>query len=196
MRRGGGRGRGSRHWLLGLLAAAVFLGTLATSRPVLRLFFPIHYASFIAEAARTYRLDPHLLGALIRVESSFNPYARSVKGAVGLMQLMPGTADWIAAQRGLPPLEPTELVTPEVNIDYGSWYLRTLLTEFKEDPVLALAAYNSGRGTVRSWLAQRKWSGRLDEVEEIPFPETRAYVRRVLATWNWYERLYPTFPAR
>ncbi|MDI6870940.1 MAG: lytic transglycosylase domain-containing protein [Bacillota bacterium] len=184
-----------RWWRVGLLAAAVLLLTAATSRPVLRLFFPLRHVSLIAGAARTYRLDPHLLAALIRVESSFNPYARSVKGAVGLMQLMPETAAWIASQRGLPRPDPAELAEPRVNVDYGSWYVRMLLDDFRGDVILALAAYNSGWGTVRGWLGAGEWSGRPDEVNQIPFPETRAYVRRVLATWKWYERLYPTFPS-
>lgn len=192
------RGRGARRRLIGLvlLVLVVALATAVTSRPVLRLFFPIRYTSLIAGAAGTYRLDPYLLSALIRVESSFNPEARSARGAIGLMQLMPETAIWIADQRKIPSLNLETLATPRVNIDYGSWYVRMLVDDFKGDVVLALAAYNSGWGTVREWLKQGEWSGRPDEVDQIPFPETRAYVRRVLATWSWYQRLYPAFPAR
>lgn len=190
MRRRIGR-RGA--WFASLVAAVLLL-TAATSRPVLRLFFPIRHASLIAEAARTYRLDPHLLAGLVRVESAFNPYARSPKGALGLMQLMPETANWIASQRGVPRPDPAELVKPRVNIDYGAWYFRVLLDDFHGDVILALAAYNSGWGRVRGWLGAGAWSGRPDEIDQIPFPETRSYVRRVLATWKWYERLYPIFP--
>jgi soluble lytic murein transglycosylase len=187
---------GCRGRLFLLLVAAVLLFMAATSRPVLRLFFPIQYASLIGQAAGTYRLDPHLLAALVRVESAFNPYARSAKGALGLMQLMPETAAWIAAQRGLPRPGAAQLAEPQMNVDYGSWYLRMLLDDFRGDAILALAAYNGGRGTVRGWLGTGEWSGRRDEVDQIPFPETRAYVRRVLATWEWYKRLYPVFPSR
>lgn len=189
------RGADRRRLWLVLLVAAVLLVTAVTSRPALRLFFPIRYASLISEAAEAYRLDPPLLAALIRVESGWNPYARSAKGAVGLMQLMPETAAWIARQKGVGRGEVQELTDPRVNIDYGSWYLRMLLDDFKGDVVLALAAYNSGWGTVRGWLKEQVWSGRPDEVDQIPFPETRAYVRRVLATWKWYARLYPEFPS-
>lgn len=178
------------------LAVVVLLFAAATSRPALRLFFPIHYAPLIAQAGGEYRLEPHLVAALIRVESSFDPRARSAKGAVGLMQLMPETAAWIAGKKGVNRAETQELEDPRLNIDYGSWYLRTLLDDFRGDIVLALAAYNSGWGTVRGWLAKDVWSGRPDEVDQIPFPETRAYVRRVLATWKWYERLYPEFPSQ
>lgn len=184
-----------RWWWFGLLVAAVLLVTVATSRPVLRLFFPLRFAGLITQASRAHRLDPHLVAALIRVESSFDPAAKSAKGAVGLMQLMPETAAWIADQKGVPRVETAELAVPRVNVDYGAWYLRELLDDFEGDVILTLAAYNSGRGTVRGWLVQEKWSGRRDEIDLIPFPETRAYVRRVLATWQWYKRLYPTFPA-
>ncbi len=185
------QGAGPHRELFLVLVAAVLFLTAVTSRPVLRLFFPVRYASLIEEAARTYRLDSHLLSALVRVESAFDPSARSAKGAVGLMQLMPDTAAWIASQRRLPRPGPAELAEPRVNIDYGSWYFRMLLDDFHGDAILALAAYNSGWGTVRGWLGAGEWSGQPDEIEQIPFPETRAYVRRVLATWKWYERLYP-----
>lgn len=187
-----------RRRLFVLLAAVVLLFAAATTRPVLRLVFPIRYASLIAQAGADYRLEPHLIAALIRVESSFDPRARSAKGAIGLMQLMPETAEWIALKKGVSLTEARaqELEDPRLNIDYGSWYLRTLLDDFRGDIVLALAAYNSGWGNVRGWLAKDVWSGRPDEVDQIPFPETRAYVRRVLATWKWYERLYPEFPTR
>lgn len=197
----------SRGAALGFLVAFLVLATAVTTRPALRLLFPIRYPGSIVQSAQAYRLDPHLVAAVIRVESSFNPLARSERGAIGLMQLMPETAAWISTQRGhdlgsaarrTPGAGPSTLEQalqePAVNIDYGCWYLRTLRDEFKEDWVLALAAYNSGRGRVATWLAQKEWSGRRDEIDQIPYAETRTYVRRVLATWQWYNRLYPEFP--
>lgn len=203
------RRRFGRGFALGFLVAFLAAATAVTTRPVLRLFFPIRYPGYIVQSAQAYRLDPHMVAAVIRVESAFNPLARSERGATGLMQLMPETAAWIASRRGHdlgsaarrpakgggPSTLEEALREPAVNIDYGCWYLRALRDQFQGDWVLTLAAYNSGRGRVATWLQQKEWSGRRDEIDQIPYAETRAYVRRVLSTWEWYKRLYPEFPS-
>lgn len=176
--------------LLVALLVLVVLGLILTSRPFLRLVFPLYYQEVVEKAARRYNLDQWLLYAMIRVESGFDPQARSSKGALGLMQLMPETARWIAATRGISSFNPALLYDPELNVEFGSWYLRTLLNEFGGDEVLALAAYNGGGARVRRWLEEERWTGERETLHQIPFGETRWYVERVLTVRRWYAWLY------
>jgi soluble lytic murein transglycosylase len=156
---------------------------------VLRWFYPIRYIDEISAHTEATSLDPYLIAALIRVESNFRPDVRSPKGATGLMQLMPETARWVAGQLRLGPDE-VDLLDPDVNIRLGTCYLTMLQKDFDDNLVVALAAYNGGRGNVSRWLAEGRWNGQLDDVRNIPFLETRLYVQRVLAVHAWYIRIY------
>lgn len=195
--------RGRSRWIW--FAALITLGALAYVgyNWYLRIIYPLPYREVIAGAAETYRIDPYLLAGMIQVESHFNPQAISSKGAVGLMQIMPETAAWIQQMRGgnggrsgggrvaSSPADWRQLLMdPKANIDLGSWYLRELLDEFGQNEVAALAAYNGGRGNVRVWLDKGLWTGLQEDVEGIPFSETREYVRRVMASRAWYKKLY------
>jgi soluble lytic murein transglycosylase len=107
------------------------------------------------------------------------------------MQLMPGTADYIAQKSGGTAFRQGDLATPQVNIAYGSWYLRYLLTKYDGDEVLALAAYNAGEGKVDEWIAGAAARGeRFRAADHIPFAETRDYVEKVLAARRDYRRAY------
>lgn len=178
------------RWLTLAVLATVLGAILAGIRPVLRLFYPLRYQEPVLRYAALHRLDPLLLMAVIKVESRFDPRARSHRGAIGLMQLMPETARWAAEQMRLPSFSVEHLEDPEVNVRIGAWYLALLRNQFGGDLVLALAAYNGGEGNVRRWLQERRWSGELETLDDIPFPETREYVRRVLVNYEWYRRLY------
>ena len=134
-----------------------------------RLWYPLHYSSIVRGHAGHYHLDPALLAAVIEAESKFNPEARSSAGAVGLMQLTPGTAKGIALYTGGHHFHLSDLTNPEINVRYGAWYLRHLLDRYGDEET-ALAAYNAGQKNVDRWL--REGSG-------IAFSETRAYVHRV-----------------
>lgn len=125
--------------------------------------------------------------AVMREESKFNEKAISRTGAVGLMQIMPETGEWIAEQ-----LDEIygNLDEPDRNIRYGIWYLSELEKEFGGNKVLALAAYNAGRGTVWNWIEQNGWSKDFNEVDEIPYLETRNYVKRVLKSYGKYKSIY------
>ena len=105
------------------------------------------------------------------------------------MQLMPQTAEWIAWRMGEPFAEET-LEEPAHNIRYGVWYLDALEQEFGGNDILALAAYNAGLGNVRDWMERYHWNDNFDEIDAIPYPETRLYVRRVLEDRERYKRLY------
>lgn len=183
------------HWLRwaarGAIALLLFgIVAYAGVRPALRWYFPFAYRQAAERYAEAHRIDPLLIVAVMRIESAFDPAAVSPKGARGLMQVMPETAAWAAEQMGLESFHPDQLFDPEVNIAIGSWYLATLHRQFGGDTVLALAAYNGGRGNVARWLSEESWSGELATIDDIPFPETRGYVRKVLETYAWYRLLY------
>lgn len=181
------RRRPKLFWLVVLLvlAAAGYYG----SRGLLTFLYPLDYREEIYARSREFGLDPLLVFAVVRTESKFDPHARSSQGARGLMQIMPQTGEWIAGQLGIP-FATEWLHEPDYNVRLGCWYLRDLLREFEGDPVLALAAYNGGRTNVKRWLQDRQWTGEQRTLEQIPFPETRTYVSRVLRNHDMYRRLY------
>jgi soluble lytic murein transglycosylase len=146
-----------------------------------RLRYPLSYEHIVVGHARNYDLDPALLAAVIYRESKFHADARSSSGAIGLMQLLPDTAKGIAIHTGGSRFEVSDLYDPEINVRYGSFYLRRLLTKYDGDTHLALAAYNAGQANVDEWLA---------EGEGIAFPETREYVDDVLETRDIYAHAY------
>jgi soluble lytic murein transglycosylase len=134
-----------------------------------RARYPLLYAAIVRGHANRYGLQPALLAAVIYQESKFHPNARSRSGAVGLMQLLPSTAKGIAIRTGGSAFTVSDLYNPEINVRYGSWYLRHLLDKYGDERT-ALAAYNAGQDNVDRWL--RDGSG-------IRYAETRAYVKRV-----------------
>ncbi|MGH2976972.1 MAG: lytic transglycosylase domain-containing protein [Gaiellaceae bacterium] len=145
-----------------------------------RLWYPLHYSAIVRSHAADNQLDPALLAAVIESESKFNPNARSSAGAVGLMQLTPSTAKGIALSTGGTSFQISDLTDPDINVRYGSWYLRHLLDRY-QDERLALAAYNAGEENVDRWQAAH---------EGIQFEETRDYVARVERLKKIYRRAY------
>jgi peptidoglycan lytic transglycosylase len=179
-----------------LLFAAVLLalGVSVLVRPVDKavheLALPLRHEDIIRQQAGDKDLDPSLIAGVIYVESRFRDQT-SHAGAKGLMQLMPATADYIARKSGGTQFEQGDLATPQVNIAYGSWYLRYLLDRYQGNRVLALAAYNAGEGKVDEWRRVAAARGeRFQVARHIPFPETRDYVGRVLDARRAYRREY------
>ena len=117
---------------------------------------------------------------MIYAESRFDPTAVSQQGAVGLMQVLPETAAQIARETGGVAFVPADLEDPRVNIRYGTYYLRTVLDQFHGDRIAAIAAYNAGAGAVGEWEAAARAAGHPLRISDIPYAETRAYVRSVL----------------
>jgi soluble lytic murein transglycosylase len=145
-----------------------------------RIRYPLHYEQIVRGHARNYDLDPALLAAVIYQESKFRADAKSSSGAIGLMQLRPQTAEGIAIRTGGTHFQVSDLYNPEINVRYGSWYLRHLLDKYGDERD-ALAAYNAGQRNVDEWRAEGK---------DIQFPETRAYVDRVEHLKGVYARAY------
>jgi soluble lytic murein transglycosylase len=181
-----------RRRLAFLLAVAVGAAAIALAiapqadKAVQEVILPLRHDDIIRQQAADKDLDPALIAGVIFAESHFRDQT-SHAGAKGLMQLMPGTADYIAEKSGGIAFVQGDLATPQVNIAYGSWYLRHLLDRYDGSEVLALAAYNAGLGNVDGWLAD---GGGEVRVAEIPFPETREYVRKVLEAREDYRREY------
>lgn len=155
---------------------------------LVKLMYPLKYEEHIIKGARKYSLDPYLISSMIYVESKFVEGAHSHRGAVGLMQIMPGTAKWIAEKRG-EVFQQEKLYRPEINIDYGCWYLASLKKEFDGDMLYVLAAYNAGRGTLKHWCSENSVK-KENMLETIPYPETRNYVRQVMKVYEIYCDLY------
>ena len=167
-----------------VLAGVIVVGALVVvrSQPPWfdRLRYPLRYEAIVRGHAHNYRLDPALLAAVIYQESKFDAHARSSSGAIGLMQLLPATAEGIALHTGGSKFRVSDLDNPEINVRYGSWYLRHLLDKYGNEQ-LALAAYNAGQANVDRWRAAG---------EGIQFGETRAYVSRVEHLKGVYRKAY------
>ncbi len=172
-----------------LVAVLVLAGVVAVGAVVVlrseppwfeRLRYPLRYEAIVRGHAHNYRIDPALLAAVIYQESKFDAHARSSSGAIGLMQLLPSTAEGIALHTGGSKFRVSDLDNPEINVRYGSWYLRHLLDKYGNEQ-LALAAYNAGQANVDRWRAAG---------EGIQFGETRHYVSRVEHLKRVYRKAY------
>lgn len=152
--------------------------------------YPYPYRITVEESAEEFGVDSSLVAAVIKTESKFSKDVHSHRGAVGLMQLMPDTAEWIAQQMGDVGYSEENLHDPARNIRYGTWYLAYLEKEFGGNTVLALAAYNAGRGNVDDWIERYGWDPGFSDIDAIPYDETRHYVRSVLNNEKKYVELY------
>lgn len=182
--------RRSVFWLLfGFLLLAFLMGFGFPG--VMRFFYPTHYQKAVLTAAKVNQLDPRLIFSVIRSESKFQKEARSHRGAMGLMQLMPATGVWLADRVGLSHFQIQDLYDPNINITLGSAYLAYLAKRYHGNLVAAVAAYNGGEHNVTNWINTKRWNGRLSGVSKIPFGETRFFVLHVFSAYTIYQRLYP-----
>jgi soluble lytic murein transglycosylase len=156
-----------------------------------RLLYPWHYGESITEQASLVGVDPRLVAALIRQESSWEPRARSRVGAVGLMQVMPATGRLIARSLGVRGWRSDHLLEPATNVRFGTWFLAQSLRRWDGDLSRALAAYNAGGTRVPLWSTGRAANDPELFVERISFKETRDYVRIIQRNLVLYEGLYP-----
>jgi soluble lytic murein transglycosylase len=157
---------------------------------VQEITLPLRHDDIIRQQAADKGLDPALIAGVIYAESHFIDGRTSPAGAEGLMQLTPRTAEDIAHKSGGVNFRVSDLGTPQVNIAYGSWYLRYLLRRYAGNEVLALAAYNAGAGNVDRWVAGERARERELTIAAIPFGETRNYVRKVLDAKRDYHARY------
>lgn len=145
------------------------------------------FATLIEKYSDEYNVPKELVFAVIKVESGFDPEAESSVGALGLMQMMPKTFEWLTGEEHLDEqLAFEDLTDPEVSIRYGTYYLRYLYRKF-ENWDTVLAAYNGGEGNVAKWLADPEYSDGNGNLTYIPFEETRNYVEKVNRAMSKYE---------
>lgn len=185
------RGRGARPLrvllTIGGLALAGVIATLAIAGLFERGFnevtLPLRHEDIIRQQSRDKQVDPALIAAVIYKESRFRDQTSSA-GARGLMQITHETADYIERLSGGTEFEYSDLADPDLNIRYGTFYLSYLLDLYDDDLVAALAAYNAGPGNAD------RWGGSEMTIDDIEFPETRAYVKGVIEKQREYRHTY------
>ncbi len=178
-----------------LFYVSIFLFSFAliyiSSAYYLRIFYPVNYYENIKNQASKYNLSPELVLAVVRTESNFKKDVVSSAGAVGLMQIMPKTFNWLQKKKsGTIELTEDSLYTPDINIEYGCYYLRLLLQHYKNDEILAICAYNAGIGTVDTWIKNKDKITIQGENISLPYGETSQYVKNILISKKIYESIY------
>ena len=183
---------GCREWH----GRAILTIARTSERDDLELRFPVVYRDVVESASSRRGLSPAAVYALIRQESAFMPDARSSAGALGLMQIMPHTGRMLMRKAGRKLRRKSQLLSPSLNVDLGTRYIRSLLSKWGGSPVLATASYNAGPHRVRSWLPEKGEVEAAAWIDNIPFTETRRYVRRYLAYSTIYQHRLGRQPIR
>ena len=183
---------GCRDWH----GRAILTIARTAERDDLELRFPVAYRDIVESASSHRGLSPAAVYALIRQESAFMPDARSPAGALGLMQIMPHTGRMLMRKSGRKLRRRSQLLSPSLNVDLGTRYIRSLVSKWGGSPVLATASYNAGPHRVRSWLPEKGEVEAAAWIDNIPFTETRRYVRRYLAYSTIYQHRLGRQPIR
>ena len=165
-------------------------GGEALPTAILKVIFPLEYWDLLREHAASKSLDPYLVAALVAQESTFQADVQSVANAWGLMQVIPDTGRRYARRLGIPRFSTRRLTEPAVNVQIGTTFFADLLRRYGGDPAPALAAYNAGENRVDRWRAERPGVEQDEFIDDIPFPETQNYVKRILGTAEDYRLLY------
>lgn len=180
-----------------VIIIAIILGSIVISivanlliSLVQKISYPVKYEEIVEKYASVYNVPEYIILAVINTESGFDPNARSVAGAYGLMQMMPSTQKFLASDVHLDEdVEFEELSDPDTAIRYGTYYLRYLFDKFHKWSVV-FAAYNGGEGRVAEWLDDPKYSPDGETLKKIPIRETRNYVKKVNRAIDYYKNTY------
>jgi soluble lytic murein transglycosylase len=172
--------------LLIIVIAFVFINVRTM---LIKRRYPLEYKQQITKYADEYDVDPYLVCSVIWVESKYDKAAVSEVGAVGLMQVMPETGEWISNKIALEDYDESILSSPAVNIRLGCWYLSYLDERFGANTTSVLAAYNAGPNRVAEWLDDNRYASNR-QLNHIPIEETSEYVRRVFKAYEIYETYY------
>lgn len=174
--------------LILILFITVVLGiALYTEKDeILKYFFPKKYSEYVGYYSNTYNLNENLVYSVIKAESKFKTDAVSRRGAKGLMQIGDSTRYWAVEELDL---QNDDIFDPQNNIRIGCWYLNKLYKEFG-DIDLVIAAYNAGSGNVKKWLSDEEYSLDAKTLNNIPFKETSAYLKKVKSYYEMYNKLY------
>ena len=168
----------------------VFLLFVITFPKWITVFYPQPHRDLIIDTALENNIDPYLVFAIIRAESKYQTTAVSPLGAKGLMQIMPATGAWIAEQKGMEDFSPEMLHVPDINIQFGCWYLNSLGKQFEGQLPVVIAAYNAGRGQVGQWIIDGAWDGSYEQIDQIPYQETKNYTKNVMKNYEAYLTIY------
>lgn len=153
------------------------------------LLFPRNYRDLIQQSAGNQQIAPEFVFSIIRQESAFNPRARSPVDAFGLMQLLPSIGKELSRNTKINYSEPDDLFDPEVNIPLGAKELKNLLSKYDQQYILAVSAYNASGSAIRGWMKTRFREDSLEFIEEVPYDETRSYIKLVMRNFVFYKRL-------
>ncbi|MBR6594475.1 MAG: lytic transglycosylase domain-containing protein [Clostridia bacterium] len=175
--------------VLTVLLVLALLLTATSCTAVEKRLYPLEHKELIEKYAEKHGMPPELLAAVIKTESGFDENARSRVGAIGLMQLMPSTAEEIAWRMGVE-YDASALTDPETNISYGTYYLKHLYDLLGADWDNACAAYNAGIGRVTGWLKNEEYCKDGKTLSYIPIEETRNYVNKINNYKEKYKKLY------
>lgn len=174
--------------LLPLFIVITFL-FIATFVFIILNYFPIRYSEHVYHYSKEYNIDPYYVYAIIKTESGFNPDAVSHKNACGLMQISIETGKWAADEIGIENYSNEILFKPEENIKIGCWYINWLSKEFDNDMENVTLAYNAGNGKVKQWLSDNKFSIDGKKLENIPYKETKNFLKKVNAFYYIYKNI-------
>ncbi|MCL2485738.1 MAG: lytic transglycosylase domain-containing protein [Endomicrobia bacterium] len=172
-----------KYSIYALIIAALMVYFFVYAGNKIGVFQKNPYKDLIVTYSQKYSIDPLLVKAVMKRESNLKPNAVSNKGAIGLMQIMPKTAQEIAGQLNVSDYTIERLKEPELNIMFGTYYLSQLIAYYKNNLILALAAYNAGIGNVDSWLLQNPEVAK--KISLIPFKETKKHTKSILITYNF-----------
>ena len=156
-----------------------------------RLLYPLYYTNLLQKHTTKYEIDPLFVAAMIREESRYNADIVSYAGAIGLMQIMPANGPEFASRLKIPRFNTKMLYNPDINIQMGSWYMKSLMDQFDNNHALVAGAYNGGPGRMRRWIAAKQIPDLDEFIEDIGIDQTRRHIKKVIDSYNIYQELYP-----
>lgn len=170
----------------------LFFRVFRVQDKILTLIYPTDYSEYVEKYAKEFHIDKLFIFSMIKAESNFKPDIVSSSGAIGLMQLMETTAEETASKLEISYQGEKSLYDPETNIQLGTKYISDLLEEYNGNYLLALTAYNAGKGNVAKWIENGTIQADGSDIENIPFRETNNYVRKILRDYKMYQKIYET----
>lgn len=176
--------------LILVVIGIVCLKVFNIPQKIYQRIYKVEYSEYVYKYAEEYNVDPLMIFAIIKAESNFNPNVVSSSGAVGLMQLMDGTAEELCNKMDIFYVKKVSLYNPELNIQLGTKYFSDLMKEYDDNYLLALTAYNAGIGNVKKWIEAGTIKADGSDIENIPYKETNNYVRKIVRDYKIYRELY------
>ena len=155
-----------------------------------RLLYPLYYTDLLQKHTTNYEIDPLFVAAMIREESRYNADAVSYAGAIGLMQIMPANGPEFASRLKIPRFNTKMLYNPDINIQMGSWYMKSLMDQFDNNHALVAGAYNGGPGRMRRWIKAKQIPDLDEFIEDIGIDQTRRHIKKVIDSYIIYQQLY------